>query len=110
MGLFTYFLLIPLATASLRRRMPIRIPKLVPPAEFIIIMWIVIFSSMILAQFSSLPTKSALAETREMFYALFIFGYTLTFREQPLSKKRKMRIQARLDDSKRIQTLSTSSS
>jgi hypothetical protein len=42
-------------------------------------MWATIALSFIFALFSNLQIKSALAETREMLYAFFIFLYVFTF-------------------------------
>ena len=50
-----------------------------PPTLFIIAMWATIALLFIFALFSNLQIKSALAETREMLYAFFIFLYVFTF-------------------------------
>lgn len=80
MGLFIYFLILPITFLNRNAKsFMVRIGYPNPPALFIIAMWATIILSFIFALFSSLQIKSALAETREMLYAFFIFLYTFTF-------------------------------
>jgi len=79
-GIFVYFLILPLIFYIGKLKtlmMKIEYPN--PSALFVLSMWGSIILSFILALFSDSPTRSALAETREMFYALFIFLYIFTF-------------------------------
>ena len=79
-GIFVYFLILPL-TFHIRKlkSLLIRIGYPNPSFLFVLSMWGSIILSFILALFSDSPTRSALAETREMFYALFIFLYIFSF-------------------------------
>jgi len=80
MGLFVYFLILPIAFLNGNAKtFMVRIGYPNPHALFIIAMWTSIALSFIFALFSSLQIKNALAETREMLYAFFIFLYVFTF-------------------------------
>ena len=80
MGLFVYFLILPITFLNRNAKsFMVRIGYPNPPALFIIAMWATIALSFIFASFSNLPIKNALAETREMLYAFFIFLYVFTF-------------------------------
>ena len=80
MGLFVYFLILPIAFLNGNAKsFMVRIGYPNPPALFILSTWTTIALSFIFALFSNVPIKSALAETREMLYAFFIFLYVFTF-------------------------------
>ena len=80
MGLFVYFLILPIAFLNGNAKsFMVRIGYPNPPALFTLSMWATIALSFIFALFSILQIKNALAETREMLYAFFIFLYTFTF-------------------------------
>jgi hypothetical protein len=74
-----YFLIIPLLVHWGKLKLlksKLNFPE--PEIRFIITIWSVLAISFVLAGFSSELTKSSLAETREMFYALFILIYVVT--------------------------------
>lgn len=79
-GLFFYFLILPITfLIGKAKSLMVRVGYPNPPALFTLSMWGAITLSIILALFSSPPIKSALAETREMLYAFFIFLYIFSF-------------------------------
>ena len=79
-GLFFYFLILPIAfQINKGKSLLIKIEYPNPSALFVLSMWGSIILSIILALFSSSSIRSALAETREMFYAFFIFLYIFSF-------------------------------
>jgi hypothetical protein len=76
---FIYFLLIPVIVY--RGKLIILKNKInfpVPEMRFVITVWPILILSFVLAAFSSELTKASIAETREMFYALFILIYVST--------------------------------
>lgn len=78
-GLGVYFLALPLGCINRRIRALLEwfgYPK--PPALFVLSMWAVLIPSFVLAFFSNPLIKTAVAETREMLYAFFVFLYLLT--------------------------------
>jgi hypothetical protein len=82
-GFACYFLLIPLLLYWGKPRFftAILIEKLkypVPKSSFMIPLWTTLFLSFFLSLHSTEPVKASLAETRELFYALFILFYLFT--------------------------------
>lgn len=80
LGFFGYFLAIPvlLYIPRLKRLLTKKgFPK--PDFKFIIIILIVFGLSFVLAVYAPFDRKMAIAETREMLYALFIFMYVLVY-------------------------------
>jgi len=79
-GLFFYFLILPLAFQIDKVKsllINIRYPN--PSTLLLISMWGAIIVSIVPAFFFNSPIRSALAETREMFYAFYIFLYIFSF-------------------------------
>jgi len=79
-GLFFYFLILPLAfRINKGKSLLIKIGYPNPSTLLVLSMWGAIILSIVLAFFSNSPIRSALAEIREMLYALFIFFYIFSF-------------------------------
>lgn len=80
MGIFVYFVLLPIGFLNGKiKSLLLKIGYAKPSTLFVFVMWSVIMLSVVFAFFASTPIKNALAETREMFYAFFIFLYILSF-------------------------------
>jgi len=78
-GFFTYFFCFPLLGLSVKLRGMFESLNFPLPRSLLVIsIWVTILLSFFLAMSSSKITGKALAETREMTYALFIFLYLLT--------------------------------
>jgi len=79
-GLFFYFLILPLTfQINKGKSLLIKIGYPNPSTLLLLSMWSAIILSMVFAFFSNSPIRSALAEIREMLYALFIFFYIFSF-------------------------------
>lgn len=79
LGFFIYFLVIPIMMYAgklniLKKKFGFRVPE----ARFVITVWSLLIISFVLAGFSEEVIKASIAETREMFYALFILIYIYT--------------------------------
>jgi hypothetical protein len=80
LGLVGYFLLIPLLAKARRPAALIRRLKIVLPGGlFIGAMWIPIAASLVWGLASAEESKSAIAEIRELFYALFVAAYLFIY-------------------------------
>lgn len=76
LGFFGYFLILPLLTFNKRvKNVMYKIGYVKPSAKFILVLLIVMVLAFVLAILSPEEVKMAMAETREMLYAFFIFLY-----------------------------------
>jgi len=75
-GFFGYFLILPLLTFNKWiKKLLVKLDYFKPNVNFIIVLLIVLVLSFVLAIMSEEHVKMAMAETREMLYAFFIFLY-----------------------------------
>jgi len=76
LGFFGYFLILPLFTFNKKiKKLLTKIGYAKPSSKFILVLLIVMVLAFILAILSPEEIKMAMAETREMLYAFFIFLY-----------------------------------
>jgi len=82
-GFFSYFLALPLLLLNSRiARFAARFEIPPMPAGFLAAIWTVVIASFILTLNTEGPLRDMISETREFFYAIVIFLYTLLFFEQ----------------------------
>lgn len=76
LGFFGYFLILPLLTFNKKiKKLLTKIGYVKPSTKFILVLLIVMVLAFVLAILSPEEVKMAMAETREMLYAFFIFLY-----------------------------------
>ena len=84
LGLFGYFLALPLASLlPFVQRFLDRFEYVRPSTAFLVAVWSVIFISFILAFITVAPVKDYVAEMREIIYSAVIFIYTLSLSARP---------------------------